>query len=560
MRIFVEGEKYPLDLLRETFGEKFYTSDGSNGVIDHVGYFHSGYNEIVYLLPKVFIDERGLIFNKYRKDDFAQKDVEKQLESETELNWLKRFLIIFYKGLIEYRNRFRDNGIVEKEQILQLNSSIGEHEYSFLDLVLSFANFHNKNKQNLLFTYKKQTSQKHKNVSWERTVRKIKPLVSSNYKPIYLDFNTKNKILNNEEELLCIFYSVLNHLKFEYDLPINISDSYRIYQGKAFETLCEKASKILRKIRYKYFSDTLVKIYKLLEIYFSKYKTASYSNKKEEFITVKHYHLVFEDMIDKIFSDDVYDTETKRNVSLKKLKDQKDGKIVDHLFEYESIIDRDESIFYIGDSKYYKSGNRVGEHSIYKQFTYAKNVIQFNIDLLNEGKEINEKIRYRDEITEGYNITPNFFIQGRLYEDFDFEQHRVKLDKARGTNGLEHSFHFEKRLFDRDSLFVHYYTINFLYVLNTYTKRNTSEIEKFRESKIEEFRNNLVEYFNAESAFFFFEREFEDSTELEDYVNQNFRNLCGKIYRTKSESNKLILAKHEFDDLETVDYVEKDLR
>ena len=129
-------------------------------------------------------------------------------------------------------------------------------------------------------------------------------------------------------------------------------------------------------------------MYKLLELYFSKSNKVSIQNKNEDFIMVKYYHLIFEDMIDKLITSKIDTKETSKGVSLKKLKENKDGKIIDHLFEYDSLIDRDESIFYIGDSKYYKTNNEVQENSIYKQFTYAKNVIQFNIDLLNEGKKI----------------------------------------------------------------------------------------------------------------------------------------------------------------------------
>ena len=98
---------------------------------------------------------------------------------------------------------------------------------------------------------------------------------------------------------------------------------------------------------------------------------------------------------------------------IKDLKKNDDGKIIDHIYDYQSLIDTS-NIFYIGDSKYYKSNSEVGNLSKYKQFTYAKNVIQFNIDLLNKDKKetYKPKIRYRDQLTEGYNITPNFFIYG----------------------------------------------------------------------------------------------------------------------------------------------------
>src|SRR5690606_24137393 len=219
----------------------------------------------------------------------------------------------------------------------------------------------------------------------------------------------------------------------------------------------------------------LKKMYHLCEIYFSQIDTSSISRKKEEFISVNNYNLVFEDMIDKLFSDPIIEKKTTDGTTLKNLKYNDDGKIIDHVFDYQSLLDTSD-IFYIGDSKYYKSDNIAGKVSKYKQFTYAKNVIQYNIDLLNEtGKYYIENLRYRDDLTEGYNITPNFFIYGYIsdYKNFDKTELNVKGDIVK-------SFHFENRLFDRDTLFVHQYKINFLYVLKSYTQFGNQTIEKFR--------------------------------------------------------------------------------
>lgn len=488
MRIFIEGEPYKLKTLKDTFGEKFYIPNGVNGIIDNVGYYHSIDNEVIYLLPKVFIDTKGLILNKYPKDLFAENSIDDVIESQDELNWLKRFLIIFYKGLIEYRVRYKST-IQSKGDVLQLSSSLGENEYSFLDIVLSFVNFHKKNKNTISFIHKKQISAKHKKVNWDKTVRKSNPFVTHEGIPIYSELNVKKKYIDTEEELLCMFYSVLNNLKTEYNFSVQIDESYTIAKGSAYEKLVANAPKILKKIRYKYFSDTLVKMYKLLELYFSKSNKVSIQNKNEDFIMVKYYHLIFEDMIDKLITSKIDTKETSKGVSLKKLKENKDGKIIDHLFEYEALIDRDESIFYIGDSKYYKTNNEVQENSIYKQFTYTKNVIQFNIDLLNEGKKINNNIRYRDKVTEGYNITPNFFIQGVVADIFDFDDDKLAIDF---NKGIKHSYHFKERIFDRDSLFVNHYSINFLFVLKSYTNKSSFELEKYRTEIHKKFRTNFV--------------------------------------------------------------------
>lgn len=543
MRIFIEGESYPLDILKPIFGDKFYMPNGVNGIIDNVGYYHSIYNEVIYLLPKVFVDTKGLILNKYPKDLFAENSIDDVIESQDELNWLKRFLIIFYKGLIEYRTRY-NNTIQSKGDVLQLSSSLGENEFSFLDIVLSFVNFHKKNRNTILFILKKQISAKHKKVNWGKTVRKSNPFITNVGIPIYSQLNVKKKYIDTEEELLCMFYSVLNNIKTEYNFSIQIDESYTIAKGSAYEKLIANAPKILNKIRYKYFSDILVKMYKLLELYFSKSNKVSIQSKNEDFIMVKYYHLIFEDMIDKLITSKIDTKETSKGVSLKKLKDNKDGKIIDHLFEYDSLIDRDESIFYIGDSKYYKTNNEVQENSIYKQFTYAKNVIQFNIDLLNEGKKINNNIRYRDKVTEGYNITPNFFIQGVVTDIFDFDDDKLAIDFVKG---IRHSYHFKERIFDRDSLFVNHYSINFLFVLKSYTNKSSFELKKYRNEIHKKFRNNFVSYLKKQNLFKFYHTKFESKELLQQFIDTEFRNLIGRVYISKSNEKRLILAVNSSD-------------
>lgn len=76
-------------------------------------------------------------------------------------------------------------------------------------------------------------------------------------------------------------------------------------------------------------------------------------------------------------------------------KKQEDGKIVDHLFTAQSLIDCEaQQTYYIGDSKYYKMGHELGSESIYKQYTYARNVIQWNLDIFNSGKKQNQELSY----------------------------------------------------------------------------------------------------------------------------------------------------------------------
>jgi hypothetical protein len=244
-------------------------------------------------------------------------------------------------------------------------------------------------------------------------------------------------------------------------------------------------------------------------------------------------------MVDKLFSDKLDEKKEVDSVSLDELKYNDDGKIIDHIFDYKSLIDTSD-IFYIGDSKYYKSGNEVGKLSKYKQFTYAKNVIQFNIDLINKNDYYKENIRYRDEITEGYNITPNFFIYGYIENVRDFEEHHLVPKKEEPIK----SFHFKDRLFDRDTLFVHQYKINFLYVLKSYSTFSDAQIVKFRHITKKEFRNKFIGFFNdsVRSGYSIFSKKITQS-EADLLVKKFFKILNGKCFYTLD--GELIVSKYK---------------
>lgn len=544
MKILIEGEDYSIDDLTTVFDDpKFYNQNGNVGKIISVGYYHSfEKKELVYMLPKVFMkDNQETVFG-ITKDELFDFENQESFKHNEEYKWIRQLLVYFYNSLKEYKRRIKDTSIIESSLSFELNTNLGDLEYSYLDLLLSFVNFYKKNKSTILYKYIEYKSNQVKKPKWDKTIRKSLPLLSSNNTPIYIEINNKKKVVNKEEELLIYFFSILNHFNKEHQLHLKIDPSYYLIKGERFEKLQKKGLCKLKKIKYRYFSDTLKKMYVLCELYFSKTDTSSSKKKKEEFISVRNYNLVFEDMVDKLFSDKLDENKEVDSVSLDELKYNDDGKIIDHIFDYKSLIDTSD-IFYIGDSKYYKSGTEAGKLSKYKQFTYAKNVIQFNIDLLNKNDFYKENIRYRDEMTEGYNITPNFFIYGYIENVHDFEEHHLVPKKEEPIK----SFHFEDRLFDRDTLFVHQYKINFLYVLKSYSTFSDTKIANFRETTRLRFRKKIIKFFNDsnKSLFEIFEKEL-SKYDAKILVESNFRLLNGKCFYTND--NKLLLARYSKDD------------
>lgn len=546
MKILIENEIYPIELLQKVFDDpKFYKQNGLEGSITSVGYYHSfEKNSLVFMIPKVFMRDKDKTVFGCTKNELVNLIENESIKHKTQYNWVRQLSVYFYNSLTEFKKRYNQTSIIHNTETFELNTNIGDKEYSFLDLLLSFVNFYKKNKQQILFKHIEFVSNQAKKPKWEKTIRKSTPFLLDGKTPIYTEIRNKKKIINTEEELLTYFFSILSHLNIQHNLNLKIDKSFTIIKGKSFDSLCLNGSSKLRKIKHRYFNDTLKKMYVLCDLYFSQFDKSSIKRKREDFLAISNYNLVFEDMIDKLFSDKITKLEVD-SITIEKLKNNDDGKIIDHIYKFDSLIDTS-NIFYIGDSKYYKSDNNAGKVSKYKQFTYAKNIIQFNIDLLNKKGENNiGNLRYRDGITEGYNISPNFFIYGYINDVSDYEQHSIVKKKETIP-----SFHFKERLFDRDTLFVHQYKINFLYVLKAYTNFNESEIKEFRKEIKDTFRNHFLDFFNnKEECGFEFYESILPTEEYKTFVNDNFKKLNGKCFCTID--NRLLLAKHK-DDAELV--------
>uniref|UniRef100_UPI00404B0451 hypothetical protein n=1 Tax=Flavobacterium sp. TaxID=239 RepID=UPI00404B0451 len=547
MKILVEGQSYNLSELATLIdNSQFYKTDGKLGVINHVGFCHSlDTKEVIYFLPKVFVINNKLFGEFDIKDNTPFTPDE--IPHLTNNSWLGKLLLLFFQGITEYKRRNPKSKIIERGNYFELSSNLGDTEYSYLDICLGIISYYKSEKEKILFRNAKRKSSIVRKMNWKRTINQQTPIIDSNNTPIYTILESKKKHVDNEESLLIIFYSILNNISQELGQNINLTVNYQLYTGSKFSWLEKNGTRLLKKIKYKYFSDDLKKIYNLCLLYLDKKYSGNLNRKKEEFIAIRDYNIVFEDMVDKLFTDDSLLNYANREVSISDLKNNLDGKIIDHIFKFDSIID-DSEILYIGDSKYYKPDAKAGKISIYKQFTYAKNIVQFNIDLLNNPKSSEiPGVRYYDNKTEGYNITPNFLLYAFIPEDegnmiLDYKTHSLEYY----TEDIKPkcSFHFSERLFDRDTLFVHEYKINFLFVLHSYCTKSISNLLAFRNETKIYFRDRLKSYFkdNQMSGFEFRLKRFETPEELQDYINLNFRILIGKVISIDNQT--LLLAKN----------------
>jgi len=557
MKILIEQYGYAKNRLSSILDPHYFTEmrDGK-AKIPYVGYFLSRkIPDTVFILPKVFIID-GKAFGEYDPEEIIDFD---NLKPEHKTNVFSLSVWI-YRAIKLYFQR-KDKTSDETEIMQNVVSHQGPSSETMIDIVLSLLKFDKEHKN--LFTYITRLKHSGQNkIHWPKTISKTQALIQNGV-PVYLNPHTKHKDINFDEELIVVFYSVLNYLAQEFKFNVSPTFGYELLKPDIIQSMIEsgKGVRILRQNRRKYFTDEMVQLWNLLYTYFEQSQyIQSKDNHDEQAMLVREFNLVFEDMIDSLIGD----SDIRGG-----LKEQKDGKIIDHIYRDNSLIEDKKQIYFIGDSKYYKNDNDIGPNSIYKQFTYAKNVIQYNIDFFNsKPQEFEaENLQYRDNTTEGYNITPNFFIRGHLKTDElnNYSDSLLNLQSMNEGKDHEISYHFKNRLFDRDTLILQTYNINFLFVLACYVQGAGEHTQEIRKT----FRDNIKTV--LQSQYDFYAMTPREGINAEEFLKENFQQLLGKVfmpYRTEGpqqyfslalDNDSRFITENEFvlDLLETGFYCEK---
>ena len=554
MRILIEEYQYDVSKVRDVlYGIDALVNVEGRVSIHYVGYYYNTLlKDCVFILPKVLlknVDGQDLVLGKYKPEDIANVDRYNSL-GDVERNFIYKFAVWIYRAIVVYKNDKRsDTTIVCHSRIAQMGNGGRRLSNTYLDILLSLIQF-NRDNQNFFFFVIKNLHSGLNKINWQRTIA-TKTAIIQNEQAVYLNPVNKRRQINFDEELLVIFFSILNYIGDTYGFPKDICCQFPLITGKRFETYLKGLGKTrLRQIKYKYFSDKALQLWNLCYAFFKEARQISVSTEQREYLLVKNFNIVFEAIIDELIGD----KEPPRG-----LKDQDDGKRVDHIYSYRNLTNNEEDkpIYYIGDSKYYKIGNPISEESVYKQFTYARNVIQWNLNLfLDERDEdaalCKEHPIYRDELTEGYNIIPNFFISAKMDEKLSY------ADNVSATDRKQNVFlsrHFKNRLFDRDTLLVYHYDVNFLYVVSLYARENEYQKAQWKQKVRELFREKIQAA--LEENYKFYAMTPKPGLNHEKYLRENFQELLGKVYRPFDDTNYLSLALDKQKESENKDLLDK---
>ena len=524
-----------------------YMHDRNGYYLEYIGYIFATsekYSGPVFILPKSFLavdetdpDKREtllgepgllpeLIFDTDKDDNVLALSGRETFLPELSL-WLFRAMV-----------RFREDCKKEKDQenldkLYQLTPQDNSRDRDFLSTAIRLIDFLSDHR-NLFTQIHKINNSGRAAIDWNKTIRKYPYIKES--KPYYLDLQIKDKAINIDEELIILYYSVLRYLKDKFHFPITLGDiPYELLSPSEIQRYLDTGvgKRKMRDIKGKYFRDDLRTLWNLLDAFFTFNYSRDDKCPRKEALAVKEFDAVFEKMVDRLIGD---------TGKLAALKNQKDGKLIDHIYMDKSLIGKDSNIYYIGDSKYYSDSHDIEGVPLYKQFTYARNAIQYNIDQYYIKHKANPNaIRYRDKDTEGYNVTPNFFVRPKIKSDtLDFD---TPSFSASG-NQPKPNKHFEDRLFDRDTLLLREYEINLIFLIAAYGSYEDHWATSIRAT----IREDMLQFLTDTYAFFKIQpMDIPVTTPTGHLFDIPFLNyfhnlLAGKVYKESDNSTDLILA------------------
>lgn len=547
MLVFFENYPYPEGTIKKYLeGSIPVVFEDGGYKVKYIGYLFinkSGYSGPVFLLPKLFLQNESAAKDAketllgysgfYPETIYDIGDKYNPLVQNDLDTFLPELSLWMYRSMSRYLYEInKENDEAAKKELFYITPQEGYRDRDFLSTAIRLMDFLADHRN--LFTQISIINHSGKAaIDWHKTVSKDPFFVKG--KPYYLDLQVKDKVINIDEELIVIYYSVLKYLRDKFKFPIQLGDiPYDLMSVSEIQRYLDTGlgERRMRDIRSKYFRDDLKYLWTLLDSFFNFNTTSDDKAPRKEALVVNNFDRVFERMVDQLIGSPQ---------ELKELKNQKDGKLVDHIYREKSLIDPKTEIYYIGDSKYYADSHEVTGVPFYKQFTYAKNAIQYNIEHINlKGKGMLDKLRYRDEVTEGYNVTPNFFIRPKIERR---NLHCEHPNLAWSGRKIDPNIQFKDRLFDRDTLLLREYHINLLFIIAAY-----GTYEDWKKPLRAAIRKDMIDFLNAKYIFFEIvpkpipvEANGHWIMDI-PFLDYHHSRLQGKIYKPTDKSKSMLIA------------------
>ena len=138
-----------------------------------------------------------------------------------------------YRAIEVFNKSNPNSGIVLHRKIAEMGKGKRVLSNTFLDILLSLLRF-NKEHHSFFTTILRNLHSGYNKINWTRTISRSTAWVQDDI-PVYLNPVNKKRQINTDEELIIIYFSILNHISETYGFPVDISLGFELIKGRKFE-------------------------------------------------------------------------------------------------------------------------------------------------------------------------------------------------------------------------------------------------------------------------------------------------------------------------------------
>ena len=214
MYILFEEHQYDSSLVEKVLKDIYVLQDINKKVsVQYVGYFYNPYlHDCVFILPKVLLTEHEtLVGMKLQTGESVTPEQvltpkgQEQLSKEYR-KFIYEFSVWIYRALKVFYNANPQSKAILYKHLPQAGKGRRHKANTYLDIVLSLINFNKENSDFVLFTIKNLHRGNNK-INWTRTISHSQAFIQG-HDVVYLNPVNKKRVVNYEEELFVIFYSI----------------------------------------------------------------------------------------------------------------------------------------------------------------------------------------------------------------------------------------------------------------------------------------------------------------------------------------------------------------
>lgn len=251
MLLFIEGYPYNLnDTVRDNLTVRDVLKDvvsvpekEGQYTFGYVGYCYSkAAKDVIFFLPKVVLtgeqneeSDDDTIFGASPQEiiDFESEKIKSKFTEEgckEYKEFLSTLSIWVYRTISVYKQTHNDNILESKDYQTESRGRKQKHN-TLLDVIIALRDF-NRNNQDYFTFIAKNVHSGYNRINWSKTIASSQAFIQDGT-PVYVNPVNRKKMVNFDEELLVIYFSILNYICETHGFSFEINIHYQLISQKS---------------------------------------------------------------------------------------------------------------------------------------------------------------------------------------------------------------------------------------------------------------------------------------------------------------------------------------